>query len=232
MKSTLSRNAYIAVPASLLATMICSIGLLTNAQECGRSIKLNSGTVIPVKLDSELSSAQSYKGDTFTATVQDSSKSNYYGLPSGTQVEGVVRSVKPKDGKHPGMLDLSFTRLVLPDGHSYHLNGSLISLDGKHVTKDKNGRITAVKGHRTDRLTYVGYGAGAGLLVSLLTDKKNVLRDTGIGAGLGYLFGALEKDRSKVNDVTLKEGTSLGVRLDSSLSYSSAANSNSHVSAL
>lgn len=38
-----------------------------------------------------------------------------------------------------------------------------------------------------------------------------------LGAGLGYLYGALERDRSKVNEVTLKEGTELGVRLASLL---------------
>jgi len=53
-------------------------------------------------------------------------------------------------------------------------------------------------------------------------DKKNAVRDTALGAGLGYLYGALEKDRSKVNDVKLKAGTEMGVRLDRDLKYARA----------
>ena len=107
-----------------------------------------------------------------------------------------------------------------PDGREVKLKGSLIGLDSKNVTTDKSGRLIAKKGHKTDRLTYVGYGAGAGLLIGVITNQKGVLKDTAIGAGLGYLFGALQKDHSKkVSDVALKSGTEMGVRLDRPMSY-------------
>lgn len=192
-----------------------------HAQFHKRKVALNAGTVIAVRLDEALSSNESNKGDKFSATVNnDAGAADAYALPEGTRIEGIVRFARPKKDKDPGVLDLAFQRLVFPDGRSYSLNGSLIGLDNKSVTHDKQGRITANKSHRTDRLTFVGYGAGAGLLAGLAADRKNTVRDTAIGAGLGYLFGALEKDRSKVNDVRLKEGTQLGVRLDSRMAYS------------
>lgn len=211
-------SAYRALRVAAMVAIACSATQYAYAR--GGSITLNAGTVIAVRLDEALSSNESNNGDKFTATVKESTGNvDPYGLPPGTRIEGIVRLARPKKDKNPGVLDLTFQRLALPDGRSYDFRGSLIGLDSKSVTRDKKGRITAKQGHRTDRLTFVGYGAGAGFLLGLITDKKNTIRDTALGAGLGYLFGALEKDKSKVNDVRLKEGTEMGVRLDSRLTY-------------
>jgi len=134
-------------------------------------------------------------------------------------VEGVVRDARSQRDKDPGVLDLEFRRLRFPDGKSYAIEGSLIGLDNKSVEKRSDGRLVAKPGHKTDRLTYVGYGAGAGLIVGLLT--KHGLEDTLIGGGLGYLFGSLQKGGSDPKDVSLKQGTELGVRLDRQVSLAS-----------
>ncbi len=210
--------------AVLAAAMTWTTAWATVAQAQGRTARLDSGTVIPVRLNDTLSSADSQKGDRFTATVRPPSDSNnsvyadYSALPVGTKVEGVVRMARPKNGKDPGVLDLEFLRVRLPDGRSYPIEGSLIGLDSNSVTRTADGRLIAKPSHKNDRLTYVGYGAGAGLLVGILT--KHTLEDTLIGGGLGYLFGSLQKGHSDARDVVLKPGTELGVRLDRSLSYS------------
>lgn len=204
----------------LAAAMVMAFAtLLPMSAFAARRITLNSGSVIAAKLNDSLSSNESRQGDSFTATL-DSAEARQSGLPAGTQLQGVIRSAQPKDNKHPGVLDLSFQRLLLPDGHSYNINGALIGLDNKSVTHN-NGRLVATKSHKNDRLTYVGYGAGAGLLVGVLARKQNVLADTALGAGLGYLAGALQKHHSDSRDVALKQGSELGVRLDRSLTLSS-----------
>ena len=185
-----------------------------------RTASLSSGTVIPVKLDDELSSQNSHSGDTFSATVTDA-ESSYDGssaLPVGTKVEGVVRSAKAKQDKNPGMLDLAFTRVTLPSGRSYSISGTPIGLDSKSVVR-KNGRIVAKAGSKgPNRLTYVGIGAGAGLLVNVLAHRKGTLTDVLIGAAAGYGAGSLIKGgSSSVRDVTLKSGTTMGVALTQSL---------------
>lgn len=186
-----------------------------------RRVILDAGTVIPVKLNEKISSDSAQKGDTFTATVPNKGSDSmaYLALPPGTRIDGHVREARAKEGKNPGMLDLAFDRAITPDGHEYSINGSLIGLDNKSVQPDSNGHLVAKKAHRTDRLTYVGYGAGAGLVLGVLGDRKNIVRDTALGAALGYLGGALEKHKSDVRDVTLKEGTKIGVRLDRRFSY-------------
>ena len=198
--------------AALAATMTWGTTLSALAQSPSRTVAIDAGSVIPVKLDNELSSNNTRKGDTFTVTLRNDTDAEYYRLPTGTHIEGVVRDVRAKNGNDPGVLDLEFRRLRLPDGHSYTMEGSLIGLDNKSVEKREDGRLVAKPGHQNDRLTYVGYGAGAGLIIGLLT--KHTLEDTAIGGGLGYLFGALQKGQSKARDVDLKPGTELGVRVD------------------
>ncbi len=198
-----------------LATLsaMLSWAAIMGASAQTRTASLDAGAVLPVKLDDALSSNNSRKGDTFTATIRNDADTEYYRLPTGTRVEGVVRDARPKQDKDPGVLDLEFRRLRFPDGKSYAIEGSLIGLDSKSVEKRSDGRLVAKPGHTNDRLTYVGYGAGAGLIVGLLT--KHGIEDTVIGGGLGYLFGSLQKGGNNTpNNVSLKQGTELGVRLD------------------
>ncbi len=177
-------------------------------------VSLSRGTVIPVTLSQNLSSDHSLPGDTFTCNV----RTNYLGLPSGTRVRGLVSKATPKSGNQPGTLSLQFTKLVLPSGRSYDIDGSPMGLDSKSVKTGGNGRLVAKNGSGNQRLTYVGYGAGAGLALSLLGNGHRKLENTVIGAGLGYLAGSLLKnDKKKTNNVLLKSGSSLGVMVGRSV---------------
>jgi hypothetical protein len=176
-------------------------------------VTLGVGSVIPVTLDQNLSSDHSMKGDTFTATV----KSGYAGLPNGTRVEGIVRNAVLKTKTKPGVLVLEFTRIISPNQAGTAIDGSPVGLDSKSVSTGSNGRLTARNGVKNKRLTYVGYGAGAGALYSLLGGGKRIVQDTVIGAALGYLGGSLEKGgQNKVNNVLLKSGNAMGVLLHKS----------------
>jgi len=201
-----------------LTTLIICQGLPNAGAQNTRTIRLDQGTVIPVKLEDKLSSDNSQPGDPFTATVKADSNGTYLGLPAGTRIEGIVKDARPQMDRDPGVLDLSFRRVRTPDGRSYPIQGSLIGLDSKSVERTNDGRLVAKPGHKNDRLTYVGYGAGAGLIVGLLTKKP--LEDTAIGAGLGYLFGALDKSNNNPKNVVLKPGTEMGVRVDSRMTVS------------
>jgi len=179
--------------------------------------RLEAGTVVVIKLNDALNSKEARKGDTFTATVTTRDSDDASPLPIGTKVEGVVRSAKPKDGDNPGMLDLDFNRITLPNGRSFDVDGSPIALDNKSVVR-QNGHLVAKNGNKgPNRATLVGIGAGAGFLVNVLAHRKGTLLDTLVGAGLGYGAGALIKNGSSVRDVDLKVGQKIGFRLDRSL---------------
>lgn len=187
-----------------------------------RTIRLDAGTVIPVRLERELSSRENRSGDRFTATVREDSQ-GYTILPEGTTLEGTIRTARPKRGNDAGVLDLDFQRAVLPNGRSYSIDASLIGLDNKSVTRGRDGRLIAKRGADNNRLVYAGYGAGAGLLVGMLSGGKLRLENGLLGAGLGYLLGSLQKGDTRANDVTLKEGTEMGVKLKSGLSFTGYA---------
>jgi len=218
--------ARVPAAAVLAAAMVWMSVPGVGAATLDRSVVLDAGTVLPARLNDTLSSQDSRRGDSFTATLQTKDGDYYNQLPDGTRIEGIVETARPQEGKNPGVLEMKFQRLRFPDGRSVPINGSLIGLDNKSVTRTDDGRLIAKPNHRNDRLTYLGYGAGAGLIIGALT--KHTFEDTLLGAGLGYLFGSVQKgNNSNPSNVTLKPGTQLGVRLDQRVALSSDAYDNS-----
>jgi hypothetical protein len=173
---------------------------------------LTTGTVIPVELDTTLSSNNSHRGDMFTATIRDENRAEYADLPAGTKIEGRVVTARPQKGSDPGLLELEFTRIRVPNGGNYAINGSLISLASDSVTRNSEGVLVARQDKKDDRLVYAGVGAGAGLIIGVLTKKP--LEGTLLGGLLGYLYGENKRKNETPNDVVLKPGTEFGVRLD------------------
>ncbi len=179
-------------------------------------INMKSGTVVPFTLDEQLSSNESMTGDKFTASVDTGGDSNYGGLPDGTTIYGHVNLAREKTDKNPGVLGLSFDRIRLPGGQVYDVRASLISLDSKSV-RTKNGQIVAKPGS-SNNLKYIGYGAGAGAVLAVIT-KGNLVSNTLIGGALGYLLGEIQKNPSKSRDVVLKSGTRSGMKLTRNLAF-------------
>ena len=201
------------------AVYITTAGTSTSTGTSGGTaamLTIPENTVVPVTLDRQLSSNMSREGDMFTATLDTNGTTDYLGLPSGTKVHGVVTRATPRAGSDPGVLALDFQRITLPDGRSATIDGALTGLDDKYVVNE-NGRLVAKQENRNNTLTYVGLGAGAGVLIALLTDSDDWLRNGLIGAGLGWLYNEIQRNNSQPRDVTLTQGTELGVRLDSRL---------------
>jgi hypothetical protein len=75
----------------------------------------------------------------------------------------------------------------------------------------------ATTGSKKNTTKYVGYGAAGGLILGSLLGS-NVLGAVAGGAA-GYLLGKKKKARG---DVVLKDGMTLGVRLDKRVALASA----------
>ena len=180
---------------------------------------LYKATVIPVKLNDDLSSNESRKGDRFTASL-DSTNGVYGNLPGGTKIEGRVVTATKQTGNDPGLLELAFDRLVMPDGRTQDLSGTLVSLTDKNVKTDEDGRIVATGKAKDNRGVYAGYGAGAGLLIGVLggDNVKGNATKAILGGLLGLGAGEYEKGRNrKPSNVKLSQGAKFGVRLDEDL---------------
>ncbi len=182
-----------------------------------RSVRVPANVVMPVTMDTALSSATARVGQTFSATIA-SERIGDSEFPAGTKIEGIVLEAKPKQGNQPGVLDLDFRNAVLPNGNVIPLNAALIALDNDSVIST-NGRITARAGKSQgtgDRLKIVGIGAGLGFVLGKVLDKNTTLT-TILGAAGGYLYSRSRDKKS--SEAVLTAGTKLGVRLTSPVTY-------------
>lgn len=200
-------------------------GTVVNQPRRLRRVVVQDNTVIPVRLDHTLSTLDARKGDKFTATVvMDGDE--YATLPRGTKVEGHVAAVRRRTNNQPALLEVEFDRLRFPNGRTVKIDGDLTSMDEKFITRDGNGVMTAnttAASKGDQRMVYAGYGAGAGLLVGLLTKKP--LEGAVLGGALGYLLGQVQKDqRQQTTEITLNPGTQMGVRVNRDVAVSWADN--------
>lgn len=187
----------------------------TTTKPLTREVRVNADTVIPVSLNKELGSKTSKAGSKFSATVVMQGDDDYAGLPRKSKIIGEVVASRPKSGKNPGVLEVTFTHIEMPDGVRYPLDGSLIDLESNDV-KSVGGVITANPTRKKDqRAVFAGYGAGAGLIVGMLTKKP--VEGAIVGGILGYLFGEVDRAKKDPADVVLDKGTKFGVVLNKDL---------------
>ncbi len=173
-----------------------------------RMISVPSDSVVPVQLDTALSSKDSRVGQRFTATVV-SHRLGDSEFPAGTKIEGLITEAQPSAGRNPGVLNFEFQNAILPDGTRVPLRGDLISLDKKDISQN-GGRLVAQPGRKNDTLKVVGIGAGAGFILGRVLGTNSTV-STILGAGGGYLFSR-SRDR-KAQEARLSQNTTLGVRL-------------------
>ena len=178
---------------------------------------IEAGTVIPFRIIQTLTSNNSRNGDKFRARIDTDRNTQYSGLPSGTILEGHVDARRARDNKLPGVLGLAFDRIRLPNGDSIRIYGALIGMDTNSV-ENRDGKWISRPDQRDDELKYVGYGAGAGVLASVVT-HGNLLTDTVIGSALGALFGSTQQQRQETRNITIEAGSRFGVRLKRDLTF-------------
>jgi hypothetical protein len=203
---------------NLVTISTSEAGTIVTPPQTLRRVLLRANEVIPVELDQTLNSANNRRGDTFTATVITTDHEAYGDLPRGTKVEGHIAAIRRRSADRPAILDLTFDRLRFPNGKTVKMDGSLISLDGKFVRDNGSGVLVARENARgaDQRMVYAGYGAGAGLLVGVLTKKP--LEGAILGGALGYILGQVKKDQApSTRDVILESGTEMGVRINNNL---------------
>ena len=182
-----------------------------------RQISIPANTVIPVTLDTELSSADALIGQRFTATVA-SERLGDSEFPAGTKIEGQVTGVQKQSGQNPGTLDLRFNSAILANGSRVPLNGTLIGLDNDSVTQVQNRVVAKGNGSKNNTAKVIGIGAGAGYVIGRLLKKDGALPAI-IGAAGGFLLDR-SKNKTSVGEARIAVGEKLGVRVNNNVTYS------------
>jgi hypothetical protein len=178
---------------------------------------VRSGTTIPVRLNSQLSSKVNHVGDTFRATVTDPvySDTGVVVVPSGSTLTGRVDTVTPAaNGGKVGSIGVTFVSVNLPNGRKRTINGSLSELDTNTAKSDNEGTASGdTTNHR--KIKFIGGGGvGGAVLGGAIGGGKGAL----IGGIIGSVGGYIAQRQTKGEEATVKAGTEFGVYLNHSVS--------------
>ncbi len=176
---------------------------------------VEKGTVIPVELINKLSTKTIKEGDRIYArTSFPITVGNTIVIPVGSSVQGRIKdAVRAGRVKGRASLTLSFERMILPNGVTMEIFGSLGGSDEGH----REGEAT-IKGDSTkgkDAGDIAKAGATGGVIGGIFKGKKGAAIGGGANAGVA-LAGVL---LSRGQDLELPKGTSLEVILDQPLEF-------------
>lgn len=179
--------------------------------------RVDSGTVIRVRMNGTINSKTATAGQTFKTTVTEPvySEGGVVVIPVGSTVNGRVDSVvKAKKGGDPGQISVSFTSVRLPNGKTRVINGSLTDLSTKQAKSDNEGAASGDQ-RKNDKIIFIGGGAAGGaILGAAIGGGKGAL----IGGILGGLGGLAGERLTKGEDAEVRSGTEFGIYLNQSVS--------------
>jgi len=158
-----------------------------------RLVTVPVGTVVPLRMDTALSSNSSRVGDRFTATVSRSVLlDNRVVLPEGAKVEGHVTGISPGErGRAPGAIAVAFDRIALPDGNAIPIVATLTTLSEEGRRRIEQDVRYQESGGRTRRaVVFLGVGGGASATIGVAGGGAET---TTVGAILDTLLGNGER---------------------------------------
>jgi hypothetical protein len=167
------------------AVSILFFAISTDAQTPDSIYKIQKGTRIRLKMESEINSKVFSPGDTFRATVAVPVKFNEIEmLPAGTVIEGkILRVKKASVGGSNGRMEVKFETLYLTKDIKLRIDASLAATE-----KPKSSQAAKA-------LTIAG-ATGAGALIGMLVGKsKGAI--VGAGAAFGISAGAILLKKGK-----------------------------------
>jgi peptidoglycan hydrolase-like protein with peptidoglycan-binding domain len=201
-----------------IVSAVLSVALIfgSGASALGQDVlTVPVGTVIPMRMDTPLSSNSTRVGDPFTATVNGPVMvEGVVAVPEGARVEGHVTGVTSGErGRGAGTLAVSFDRIVLPSGNSIRIDATLTSLSEegrRRIEQDLRYQDRAASAGQTRRaVVFIGTGANANAAIGVYRGSQN--NATGLEAVIGVLLGTGQS-------VEVQPGTEFGMMLERSFS--------------
>jgi peptidoglycan hydrolase-like protein with peptidoglycan-binding domain len=186
----------------------------------GQMVTVPVGTIVPLKMDTYLSSDTSRAGDRFAATVsRDVVIDGRLAIPTNSKVEGHVTGTTPAErGSKTGTIAVAFDRLIIGNGPSTQVDGTLTTLseEGRR-TLDNDGiesEDTVGGGSRTRRaVVFIGGGAGAGAIIGAIAGGG---KGAAVGAGVGAVLGTLGVLLTKGDKAEVEPGTEFAMKVERS----------------
>lgn len=203
----------------------------------GRLITAPQGLMIPVSLQTAISTQVAKAGDYIQAEISQNIPLNGGGyIPSGTQVVGSVsESEAGRRLSRSGDLSIQFNSLRMPNGTTIPINAHLVGGIGKYKNKG-TGTEDRFRGEGWEAKLGQGLlrgGLGAGMGAGLGTAVGAIAgggygagRGAWSGAAIGGGLGAADMLLRKGRDVIIPSGTSMQIQLDDQVTISGVSNFN------
>lgn len=146
--------------------------------------ELGAGTVIRVRMLSDLASGVNHSGDAFRATViQNVFEDGSLMIPAGSELDGRVGQVSHGEGLgSDGSMTLRPETVILPDGTRYRIYAMVSATPASHNRIGPEGEITPGLQLKRDSISY-GAGVGAGAATGAIVGGP-------VGALAGTVIGA------------------------------------------
>lgn len=218
--SSPSSAAYDSSPANSAANQPASTIQAQPYQ--GRITYVPAGMVIPVRLETAISSTVAKPGDMVIAKTTESIDLGNGSLPAGTQLRGQITDAA--DGAwmgKSGRVSMKFTSIRTPNGAQTPITAHISGRVGKYEDRGSNnfhGENTNTKVKKALVSTAIGAGGGAtvGIAIGAIAGGgrgvgRGVLAGAAIGAGLGLAQGLLARKGSEVN---MTQGQTFNLQLD------------------
>lgn len=189
----------------------------------GRVVYAPAGLVIPLSLQTAISTQVAKPGDMIQAQISESVNLGDATIPAGSVVTGTISDAEAgRRLSRSGLLNIKFTRLRTPDGVETPISGHLIGEIGKYKANGQGdlrgegmtGKLgqTAIRG-----IGGAGLGAALGTGIGAIAGRSGRATGRGAwsGAAIGGGLGAADMLLRKGRDVTIQSGTQIQLQLDS-----------------
>jgi hypothetical protein len=170
------------------------------------------GTLIRVKMISEISSKSAKVNDTFSTTlIGPLMVRGIELLPAESKIEGrITKVVKATKKSEAGRLSVVFEKITLPDGESREIVGELVSISDKEAAENTGNKQVKGESSTKENVALIGGGAGIGAIIGAVAGGgSGAAVGAAVGAGVGG-GGALLK---KGNEAIVKANSELSISL-------------------
>jgi len=181
---------------SLAAFFVASLTLVAYAQD---DYRFKKDTVMPVRMDSEVTVKGSRVGDRFQATIVQEG----HDLPSGTKLLGFIKRIDQQNGRP--FVELAFDEAALPAGRRLRIDAVPVPWKESNFRQGKDGRFTAKKGFgKKDDAVVAGLLGGLALGALL----KKPFEGAFVGAIAGIIVA--EAGAHAEGNLVISAGTQMG----------------------
>ena len=200
---------------SLAILLTVSVACFLQAETAGgEQVTIPASTVLHCRISQTLTTKLNYQNDPFTANVLEPVMiEGREVIPVGATIEGrIARLERPGRVMGVGQMRLSPERITFPDGRSFPMSATLMSLNGAENAKvvGSEGTVKGPSSRRAEMGEIAG-GSAVGAIIGIIAYHPL------IGMAVGGTAGFVDHVRRGGKSLNIPAGTQLNYQLTRAL---------------